>query len=134
MPGPGVADERVTRVVAERERAPGGRADAGEQVACERLDLDHALAQRRQLDRDDAEAVIEVLAKAPGGDGARQIDVGRGENARIHRARGALAEAAELALLDQAQELHLQRQRHVADLVQEQRAAARELDETDAGP
>ena len=42
------------------------------------------------------------------------------------------ADARDLPLLEHAQQLHLRRQRHVADLVEEQRARVRELEAPDA--
>ena len=46
--------------------------------------------------------------------------------------RLAAADARELALLEHAQELRLERQRHVADLVEEERAAGGRLELADA--
>ena len=53
-----------------------------------------------------------------------QVVVRGGDDPRIHRARRALADPLELPLLEDAEELDLQVQRHVADLVEEDRAAA----------
>ena len=55
--------------------------------------------------------------------GAVEIPVGGGDDPHVDRKRLGAAQRANLALLQYAQQLDLQRQRHVADLVEEQRAA-----------
>ena len=76
------------------------------------------------VDGDDAEPVVEVLAEgaAPRTIAARSRLVAamtRTSGVRVSRA----AERLHLALLQHPQELDLQRRRHVADLVEEERAA-----------
>ena len=77
-------------------------------------------------DREDGQPVVEVLAEAPAPRPRRR---GRGWSPR-RRARRPCAAAVsptrhDLALLEHAQELRLHRRRHLADLVEEDRAAAR---------
>src|SRR5690606_8884772 len=55
--------------------------------------------------------------------------VRRGDEADIDLTRARVAEAADLRLLEHAQQLHLERARHLADLVEEQRAAGSDLEE-----
>jgi hypothetical protein len=57
-----------------------------------------------------------------------QIAVGRGDDADVRLQHSGAAEPLELALLQDAQELGLGRQGHVAHLVEEQHAARRQLD------
>ena len=82
------------------------------------------VAQRRQLDADHVQAVVEVLAEA-----ARRVTrsveilVRRGDHAHVDADRRLAADAVELAFREHAQQPRLQRERHVADLVEEQRAA-----------
>src|SRR5262249_22206139 len=52
-----------------------------------------------------------------------QFYVGRCDESHVHRDRLARPDADDLLLLQYPQELHLQVQRHVADLIEEQRAA-----------
>ena len=54
--------------------------------------------------------------------------MGRGDDAHVDRLHLAAADAGELALLQHAQQLGLGVERHVADLVEEERAAARLLE------
>ena len=52
-----------------------------------------------------------------------QVAVGRGDDAHVDGDVGLAADRAEPALLQDAQQLHLQVQRQLADLVEEERAA-----------
>ena len=103
-------------------------ADLLEKVRDEHRDVLAALAQRRQLDRHDREPVVQVLAEPPAGDLGLQILVRRGDDADVDLDRLAAADALELALLEHAQHLRLRVRVHVADLVEEQRAAIGELE------
>ena len=75
-----------------------------------------------QVEVHDVEAVVEVLAEAPGADLLFEDAVGRGDDADVDLLRLAVADAEDDALLQRAQELHLQVQRQLADLVEEERA------------
>ena len=90
------------------------------------------LAQRRQLDLDDAQPVVEVLAERALRDHRGEVAVRRGDHARVERHRPGVADALERALLQHAQQLGLQLERDLGDLVEEQRALAGELEP--AGP
>src|SRR5439155_646012 len=81
------------------------------------------LAQRRELKRHHLQAIVEVLTEAPLLDGARQITVGRRDGTHVDRPPHRAAHRPDLVLLEDAQELRLERRRHVADLVEEDRAA-----------
>ena len=100
-----------------------------DEVVDERRDVLLALAQRRELDRDDVQPVEEVLAEASLLDGAPQVDVGGRHDPDVHLDGLDAAEPHELALLHHAQELGLGLEGDVADLVEEQRALVRQLEE-----
>ncbi len=87
-----------------------------------------ARAQRRQLDANDVEAVIEVFAEHAARDAILQVLVSGGDHAHIHANRRLTADAIELAFREHAEQSGLQRRRHVADFVEEQRAAVRLLE------
>ena len=72
-------------------------------------DVAGALAQRRQLDRDHVDAVVELLAELPLGDGLAQVAVRRRHDAHVHVDERGAADAADLPLLQRAQELDLER-------------------------
>src|SRR5438552_3276368 len=86
------------------------------------------LGERRDHELDDAQPVIEVLAEAPRPDAGLQVLVGRSDQADVHPDRRVTADALHFLLLDRAQELRLGLERHVADLVEEERAAVRGLE------
>ena len=87
-----------------------------------------ALAQRRHADRNDVDAVVQVLAEAAVLDRLLEIDVGRRHQAEIGLDRLAAADALDLALLNRAQQLGLQVEAQVTNLVEEQGAAGGELE------
>ena len=79
--------------------------------------------------------VVEVLPEARRrATSCGEVAVGRGDDAHVDRAARVLADAADLALLQHAQQLDLHRRRHLADLVEEQRAAVRRLEQARRGP
>ena len=97
--------------------------EAAKEVLGEDEHVGAAHAQRRHLDVDDVEAVVEVLAEAPFAHLGREIAVGRGDEAHVDLDRLVAADALERPLLEDAQQLDLRRQRDLADLVEEERAA-----------
>src|SRR5215467_2847089 len=68
----------------------------------------------------------------PGLDHRRQVAVGRSDQPHVDPQRSGAAEALELVLLQDAQDLGLRTGAHVADFVQEERAAVRLLEAPDA--
>ncbi len=81
------------------------------------------LAQAGHVDADDVEAVQQVLAEAPLLHPPVEVLVRRGDHPHVDADRHAAAHAVELALGQHSQQARLQRGAHVADLVEEQRAA-----------
>ena len=81
------------------------------------------LAQRRQPQAHDVEAVQQVLAEEALAHALLEILVRRRDDAHVRRERRVAADAVVLAVGEHAQQAHLQVRRHVADLVEEQRAA-----------
>src|SRR5262245_12765190 len=83
------------------------------------------IAQLRQSDFDNVEAVIQVVAEATGTNFSQQVPVGRGNQTNIDLPLFERSNALDLAFLEDAQELRLNRQRQLANFVQEQGAAIR---------
>ena len=81
------------------------------------------LAQRRQLQRHDIEPVEQILAKPPRLHLGHRVAVGSADKAHLHLLGPARAHRLERAGLHEAQQLHLHVERHLADLIEEQRAA-----------
>ena len=85
-------------------------------------ELEHvggALAQRRDLQVHDVEAIEQVLAERAGFHHFRKIAVRGGDDADVDRHRLGSADAVDHALLDGAQELRLQPHVHFGDFVQQ---------------
>ena len=72
---------------------------------------------------DHVEAVVEVLAEAPGGHLRLEVAVGGGDDADVAAERPGVADGRVLPLLEEAEELDLERQGQLAYLVEEERAA-----------
>jgi hypothetical protein len=76
------------------------------------------IAERRQLDRDDIEAVEEILPKLAGGDFLAQVFVGCSEDARFHTNRFAGANWKNLFLFYGTKQLGLGRWRQFGNLIE----------------
>src|SRR5580692_4344272 len=74
---------------------------------------------------DDVQSEEEVLAKAPLFDRGLEITIRRRDDADVDRHLARRAEGSNGPLLQDAKELGLKRERHVADLVQEDRTPRR---------
>ncbi len=79
--------------------------------------------------RDDVQPVEEILAELAVLHHLPQVEVRGRDDADVDLDRLHAAEAHEVALLDDAQQLGLGLERHVADLVEEDRAAVREVEQ-----
>jgi hypothetical protein len=101
------------------DAARGLVAEAGEEVLGEQGHVVEPVAQRRHLDLDHVEAVIEIFAERAAADHLGEVAVGRGDDAHVDLDRLLAADALEAELLQDAQELGLQAQGQLADLVEE---------------
>src|SRR5205823_8154084 len=81
-----------------------------------------ALAQGRNADLDDVQAVVEILPEASGAYLCGEIPVRRRDQAHVDVDVVVVAHRPDAALLDGAQELHLDVERQLADLVEEERS------------
>ena len=88
-----------------------------------------AVAQRRNVDRDDGEAVVEVGAEGAFGGHLLEVGVAGGDDPHVDGDHLVAAHAPDLLLLKHPQQLSLERQREGADLVEEERAAVGGLEE-----
>ncbi|EDM79044.1 hypothetical protein PPSIR1_10590 [Plesiocystis pacifica SIR-1] len=93
--------------------------EAVDQVAGDEHHVVAALAQGRELDADDVEAEVEVLAEVVGLDLFAQVAVGRRDHAHVDGHGLGVADPLDLPLLEHAQQLDLEGQGHLADLVEE---------------
>src|SRR5207249_6715074 len=92
-------------------------------LGAQRRHIFGVLPQRRHEEGNDVEPVEEVLAEVASLDLLLQVLVGGGDDADIYREVICGAERREALLLDNAQDLGLSAQAHIADFVQEKRAA-----------
>ncbi len=103
-----------------------------QEVARQNQDVAPSQAERRHLDLDDVEAVIEVLPEASGRDVGREVAVRRRDEAHVYLNGLVSADPLERPFLEDAQKLHLGSDRNLADLVEKQRPAVRLLEAPDA--
>ena len=82
-----------------------------------------ALAQGRSLDREDVEAIEQILTEGAGANLLGRVPVGGRDDSDINLDRAFGADGVDLALLQGAQQFDLHVQRQFADLVEEQGAA-----------
>ena len=113
--------------------AAGSLREHAAEVPCKEPEIAHALAERRELDVNHVQSVVEVLAEAARLHLGLEVAVRRGDDADVALRRAGLSEGRVLALLEQAEELHLHRERQLADLVEEERPAFGSSDETTTG-
>src|SRR5271155_4284582 len=104
----------------------------GEEMLRQRQDVFAALAQRRDLERDYAQAEIQVSAEFAGRYFAPQLAIGRRHDAHVDLPRLRRAYPQHLAVLEHAQQLSLEVRARLADLVEKQRAARGALEASEA--
>jgi GNAT superfamily N-acetyltransferase len=103
-------------------------AELGEEVGGQLAHVVEPLAQRRHADWHDAQAVEEILAEPALGDQRVEAAIGRRHDSHRHADGLLAADALELAVLQDAQQLGLGGLVQVADLVEEDRAAVGQLE------
>src|SRR6267143_682847 len=86
------------------------------------------LTQRHQTDREDIEAVVQILAKSSHVDHLFEIPIRRRDHAHVGAAHLLAADTHVGPVLQHAEQLHLDALRHLADLVQEDGASLGELE------
>src|SRR6185312_14535497 len=130
---PAIADELVQRGAGDAaQRALVLVGELTQEVLDEERDVVAALAQGRQRHAHDVEPVEQVFAELALLHQAAEIAVGGDEDAHVDLDGALGADAAQLALLQDAQELDLHRRWHLAHLVEEQGAAVGDLEEAAA--
>ena len=127
--GPVVALEQLQRLRLDAQPLqPQAEPAAFAKVTGQQGNVAGALAQRRGVDREHAQPVVEVGPELPFDHRLLQIPVGGRQDAHVHLERGIVADPLQIAVLQHSQQLGLQRQRELADLVEEQGALIRQLE------
>src|SRR2546423_15661804 len=128
--GPGMAQEQLHRVRRKSFTAgfPVTRSVALQKMRGKKRDVLATLAERRQTNLDGVDAKQQILSEASRFHFSMDIGIRRRDDADIGTTGAGRPHALELAGLEDAQQLRLLRQRQVADLVEKQRAALRQLE------
>src|SRR5437870_9170676 len=104
---------------------PGGHAD---KVRDKLGDVFATLAQRWNFERKHDEPIEQILPEAAGSHSFFQIAVGGGNDAHVDLARARVADAFNLLLLQDPQQLGLHGQRDFPNFVEKERAAVGEFE------
>ena len=127
---PVVGEESIER--GRRQRAgPAvvGRTAAPHEGVSEREHVLAPLAQRGHLDGEHLEPEVEILAEGALAHHLGQVAVRGRDDTHVDALALRAPDTADLVVLEHAQELHLYGERYLADLVEQQGATARRLDE-----
>src|SRR5262249_14873575 len=99
------------------------RGELVDQEEGQRRNVLPAVAERRQVQRENAQPVVEVLSKGFLAHGLKQVAVRCRQDPHIDPDRSTTADAVEFALLQDAEQFRLGVRGQFADLVEEDRAA-----------
>src|SRR5262245_57004250 len=99
-----------------------------EKMFYQKWDVGWMFSQRRHANRKPVQAVIEIRSKAPLSDSSLQVAISRGDHAHVQFSLFVCADGAYFALLKDAKQPYLRRERRFADLVEKDGAAARLLE------
>src|SRR5665213_716539 len=122
--GPVEGGQAIDGVLAEgARRHPLALGENSSEVMHEQRDVLAPIAQRRHDHRDDVQSIVEILAKMSLRYLCLEILVRRRDHAHVHGDRLRAPDAIDDAILEHAQHLCLRARAHVADLVEEERAA-----------
>ena len=120
--GPGIAFEKTENFLGKGYVGGAGRYFIANDEGNKRCQIG-AFPQARNNNLSAANAVIEILAEMTLGDQLGKIAVRRTNNPHIHGHGFRAAERRYRAFFEHAQQMSLQLKRHIADFVEEERAA-----------
>jgi hypothetical protein len=126
LPGHSYAAAGQHAIVDAIDAAAGPLGVLPDEVLDQRRNVFAAFPERRDLDRDDVQAIEEIVLEPAVGDHLAQVAIGGGDDADVDALRPLGAERLELPLLQHPQQLGLQRRAHRRDLVEKDRAAVRQ--------
>ena len=99
------------------------------EVPGQQVDVAATLVEPGQMQIDHIEPVVQIFAKFAARNRRFQILVGGSDDAHVDAVHFACADRPHLLVFDDAQKLDLQRQRHIANLVEKQGAVIRLADQ-----
>ena len=135
---PNVARPEIVEQARERagcvanDRPAETRRRLGQEITGERRELVRSLAERRHVQIDHTQPVIQIAPIPVLRDVLEEIPVRGRDEADIDGPHPGVAETHHLALLDDAQEFDLHRRRDVPDFIQKERAPRRRLKDPEA--
>src|SRR6266850_6388513 len=133
VPGPRVGLEAIERPLADPTKGPAGLPRvAPDEVLHQDRNVFPPLSQRGHLEWEHVESIEEILAEYSLGHRGRQVTIGRRDDAYVDPDPILAAHPIEFPLLEDAQQRDLLVGREFADLVQEDRAAVRQLEPAEA--
>ncbi len=127
--GPGARASRGEDLFREMAVGSGRQSGLLQEMLGQDGDVVGAVAERRQVDREHAQAKEKVVPKLAGRHELGQRPVGCGDHPDIGRPGLRVADRRDLPVLDGAEELDLERGRNIADLVQKDRAAVGQFEQ-----
>ena len=131
---PRIPADRLDSRGREAVHAPAGRRhQIGEHLLREQDQIRASLAEGRDAQLHDRDAVEEIAPEGPFLDHRREVAVGRDDHARRDPHRPIRPEPLERALLEHAQELGLAHERKLPDLVEQDRPLTSGLERAGAG-
>jgi hypothetical protein len=104
------------------------RSLAAEEILREEHDVGASIAERRKDDFDTADPVIQIFAEACLFDRGFELAIRGAHEANVCAPARRLADAAKLAVLQNAKKLRLRGEQHLADRIEKQRSAVGALD------
>ncbi|MCG3163784.1 MAG: hypothetical protein JMDDDDMK_05235 [Acidobacteria bacterium] len=93
-----------------------------QKIIHQNLNIVATVTQRRDAERDDVQAVIQILAETSVFDHRFEVAVGRAEHAHVNFDRACAADARDFFFLQGAQQFGLHALTHFADFIQKERA------------
>ena len=99
-----------------------------DQILDEQRDVVGAFAERRDVDGEDVQSIVEVTPKLSGEERSLELAVRRGEHAHVDRNRLGAPDALELSFLQDPEESDLGLCRQLAHLVEEERSTIGQLE------
>ncbi len=121
---PVVAPKRIEAALADApDLLPGAAGVLREEMHREQRDVVGTLAKRGHADVDHVESIEQVFAKPAFLDVREEVTVRGGDDPDVDRDRRIATDALIRPFLQNAEQLDLDRQRDLADLIEEQRAA-----------
>src|SRR5262249_47344504 len=121
---PGILAERGDRVFSEGPLLPAIlRGNLASKVGDQRGEVLGAFAERRQNQRKDVDTMEKIAPKLVLFDKVFKVAMRGDDDANVHLGRLVAADPLDFSFFEYAQELSLHSQRHIANLVEEERSS-----------